>query len=100
MGVDDTQPLISHLIELRKRLINSILAILVIFLALVYFANDIYQLVSAPAYPADAGWRDDDRHGRSLSFLYADQADIYGLGHFVGAGHSLSGLGVCGAGLV
>jgi sec-independent protein translocase protein TatC len=48
MGVDDTQPLISHLIELRKRLINSIIAILVIFLALVYFANDIYQLVSAP----------------------------------------------------
>lgn len=48
MGVEDTQPLISHLIELRKRLINSIIAILVIFLALVYFANDIYQLVSAP----------------------------------------------------
>ncbi|MDU7371270.1 MAG: hypothetical protein E7L08_11200, partial [Klebsiella michiganensis] len=24
MGVDDTQPLITHLIELRKRLINSI----------------------------------------------------------------------------
>ncbi|MEZ3662243.1 Sec-independent protein translocase subunit TatC [Klebsiella variicola] len=48
MGVDDTQPLISHLIELRKRLLNSIIAILVIFLALVYFANDIYQLVSAP----------------------------------------------------
>ena len=44
MGVDDTQPLISHLIELRKRLLNSIIAILVIFLALVYFANDIYQL--------------------------------------------------------
>ncbi|MGF7446605.1 Sec-independent protein translocase subunit TatC, partial [Klebsiella michiganensis] len=40
MGVDDTQPLITYLIELRKRLINSILAILVIFLALVYFAND------------------------------------------------------------
>ena len=47
MGVDDTQPLISHLIELRKRLLNSIIAILVIFLALVYFANDSYQLVSA-----------------------------------------------------
>ncbi|MFH0410377.1 Sec-independent protein translocase subunit TatC, partial [Klebsiella quasipneumoniae] len=26
MGVDDTQPLISHLIELRKRLLNSIIA--------------------------------------------------------------------------
>ena len=48
MGVDETQPLISHLIELRKRLLNSIIAILVIFLALVYFTNDIYQLVSAP----------------------------------------------------
>ncbi|EOC0266823.1 Sec-independent protein translocase subunit TatC [Cronobacter dublinensis] len=48
MAVEDTQPLISHLIELRKRLLNCIIAVLVIFLALVYFANDIYQLVSAP----------------------------------------------------
>lgn len=48
MAVEDTQPLISHLIELRKRLLNCIIAILVIFLALVYFANDIYQLVAAP----------------------------------------------------
>lgn len=48
MTVEDTQPLITHLIELRKRLLNCIIAVLVIFLALVYFANDIYQLVSAP----------------------------------------------------
>lgn len=48
MAVDDTQPLISHLIELRKRLLNCIIAVLVIFLCLVYFSNDIYQLVSAP----------------------------------------------------
>lgn len=48
MAVDDTQPLISHLIELRRRLLNSIIAVLVIFLCLVYFSNDIYQLVSAP----------------------------------------------------
>ena len=48
MAVEDTQPLISHLIELRKRLLNCIIAVLVIFLALVYFSNDIYQLVSAP----------------------------------------------------
>ncbi len=50
MGVDDTQPLISHLIELRKRLLNSIIAILVIFLALVYFANDIIPAGLGPAY--------------------------------------------------
>ena len=48
MAVEDTQPLITHLIELRKRLLNSIIAVLLIFLALVSFANEIYQLVSAP----------------------------------------------------
>ncbi|KAJ9431023.1 MULTISPECIES: Sec-independent protein translocase subunit TatC [Pantoea] len=48
MAVEDTQPLISHLIELRKRLLNCIIAVLVIFLCLVYFANDIYHLVAAP----------------------------------------------------
>lgn len=48
MAVEETQPLISHLIELRKRLLNCIIAVLVIFLALIYFSNDIYQLVSAP----------------------------------------------------
>ncbi len=48
MAVDETQPLISHLIELRKRLLNAIISILLVFLALVYFSNDIYHLVSAP----------------------------------------------------
>lgn len=48
MAVEDTQPLISHLIELRKRLLNCIIAVLVIFLALAYFSNDIYQLVAEP----------------------------------------------------
>ena len=60
MAVDDTQPLIAHLIELRKRLLNCIIAVMVIFLALVYFANDIYQLVSAPLIkqmPVGAKWR-------------------------------------------
>ncbi|WP_437614058.1 Sec-independent protein translocase subunit TatC [Erwinia sp. V71] len=48
MAVEDTQPLISHLIELRKRLLNCIIAVIAIFAALAYFSNDIYQLVSAP----------------------------------------------------
>ncbi len=48
MAVQDTQPLITHLIELRKRLMNCIIAVFAIFVVLVYFANDIYQLVSAP----------------------------------------------------
>lgn len=48
MAVEDTQPLISHLIELRKRLLNCIIAVVGIFVCLAYFSNDIYQLVSAP----------------------------------------------------
>ncbi|OTA15030.1 twin-arginine protein translocation system subunit TatC [Xenorhabdus vietnamensis] len=48
MSVDDTQPLISHLIELRKRILNSLITVLVVFLALVYFSNDIYRLIAAP----------------------------------------------------
>ncbi|MBV7300437.1 Sec-independent protein translocase subunit TatC [Enterovibrio paralichthyis] len=47
-SVEDTQPLISHLIELRDRLLKALMAVLVVFLALVYFANDIYTFVSAP----------------------------------------------------
>lgn len=48
MSVDNTQPLISHLIELRKRILNSLITVLVVFLALVYFSNDIYRLIAAP----------------------------------------------------
>ncbi|MEZ8143607.1 twin arginine-targeting protein translocase TatC [Enterovibrio norvegicus FF-33] len=47
-SVEDTQPLISHLVELRDRLLRALLAVLVVFLGLVYFANDIYTFVAAP----------------------------------------------------
>jgi len=45
---DDGQPLVSHLIELRSRLLRMILWVLGIFLCLFYFSNDIYSLVSQP----------------------------------------------------
>lgn len=45
---DQEQPLISHLVELRQRLLHSVLIILVIFLALFYFSNDLYEWLSAP----------------------------------------------------
>ncbi|OOE98744.1 MULTISPECIES: twin-arginine translocase subunit TatC [Salinivibrio] len=47
-SVNDSQPLISHLMELRNRLLRAIVAILVVFVGLVYFANDIYSLVAQP----------------------------------------------------
>jgi sec-independent protein translocase protein TatC len=45
---DRQQPLVQHLIELRNRLLKMILAVLVIFLGLAYFSNEIYSLVSQP----------------------------------------------------
>ena len=42
------QPLVNHLLELRNRLLHTVLVVLVVFLALFYFANDIYTFVSEP----------------------------------------------------
>ena len=42
------QSFISHLIELRTRLLKGLCSILIIFSALFYFANDIYSLIAAP----------------------------------------------------
>ncbi|MDC0611192.1 twin-arginine translocase subunit TatC [Vibrio sp.] len=45
---DQTQPLISHLLELRQRLLRSIVFVLVIFAALFYFSNNIYEFIAQP----------------------------------------------------
>lgn len=45
---DQPLPLVQHLIELRDRLLRMILAVLLIFCGLFYFANDIYTFVAAP----------------------------------------------------
>jgi sec-independent protein translocase protein TatC len=45
---DHSQPLIEHLIELRTRVLHSVAAVVVIFLPLFYFANDLYAYISEP----------------------------------------------------
>jgi sec-independent protein translocase protein TatC len=42
------QPFISHLIELRDRLIRGIVAVLVVFLVLFPFSNEVYTYVAQP----------------------------------------------------
>jgi sec-independent protein translocase protein TatC len=42
------QPFLSHLIELRARILRGALAVLLLFFPVYYFANDIYELVAAP----------------------------------------------------
>lgn len=48
MAVEETQSLISHLTELRRRLLNIIITVVVVFAVLVFFSNDIYHLVAEP----------------------------------------------------
>ena len=45
---DQAQPLVIHLTELRDRLLRCVITVLVVFLGLFYFANDIYALISEP----------------------------------------------------
>ena len=48
-STDDTpQPLVTHLVELRDRLLRAVLSVLVVFTCLFPFANDIYAFVSEP----------------------------------------------------
>ncbi|MCL1142140.1 twin-arginine translocase subunit TatC [Shewanella gaetbuli] len=42
------QPLISHLLELRNKLLKAIGSVLLVFIATVYWANDIYHYVALP----------------------------------------------------
>jgi len=46
--IEQTQPLMNHLIELRTRLLRAVVCILVVFCSLYYFANDLYLIVSEP----------------------------------------------------
>lgn len=45
---DKGQPLISHLLELRNRILNSLVAVIIAFVPLFYFANEIYAFISEP----------------------------------------------------
>lgn len=45
---DKEVPLVQHLIELRTRLLHTVIFILVVFCSLFYFANDIYYIISSP----------------------------------------------------
>ncbi len=47
-GLGDEQPFMSHLVELRDRLLRMVLAIAVVFLVMFPFANDIYTFIAEP----------------------------------------------------
>ena len=42
------ESLMSHLLELRSRLVKALLTLAIVFIALIPFANDIYSLLAKP----------------------------------------------------
>ena len=46
--MSDANNLISHLIELRSRILKALLSVLVVFICLAAFAQDLYQLLAMP----------------------------------------------------
>ena len=47
-SVELEQPFMSHLIEMRDRLLRSVAVVLLVFIGIFYFANDIYHIVATP----------------------------------------------------
>jgi sec-independent protein translocase protein TatC len=49
---DSQETFITHLVELRDRLIRALIAVGIVFLALVNWARDIYTVLAAPMLAA------------------------------------------------
>lgn len=47
-GLGAEQPFISHLVELRDRILRMLIAIVLVFIVLFPFANDIYSFIAEP----------------------------------------------------
>ena len=54
--------LVSHLIELRDRLIRGLGSVLVVFLVLAPFANDLYEVLASPLMSVPARRQQHDFH--------------------------------------
>jgi sec-independent protein translocase protein TatC len=65
-AVDADQSWVSHLVELRNRVLRAVIALLVVFVALSFIANDIYEVFAAPlmqALPEGASMISTEPHG-------------------------------------
>ncbi|MEM1436957.1 MAG: twin-arginine translocase subunit TatC [Pseudomonadota bacterium] len=44
----DEQPFLEHLLELRRRILHGLLAVILLFFPVYFFANELYSFVAAP----------------------------------------------------
>ena len=94
---DPPMSLVAHLTELRDRLLRAVLAVLIGFIVLFPFANEIYGFVSAPLRELMPEGSTMIATGVASPFLTPFQAQP-GAGHLYGNPRDpLSNLGVCSA---
>ena len=95
-GMSDQESFISHLVELRSRLVRAVAAILVFFVALFIWpgSGPIYDVLAAPLMHALPRGREDDRHRRHHAVHGADEGHGAGRLHDCAAIGALPGLGV------
>jgi sec-independent protein translocase protein TatC len=67
---DKKMPLLDHLVELRRRLIHSAIALVIAFLFCFYFAQDIFNFLAAPL--ADILLKEAGRR-----FIYTDLTEVF-----------------------
>ncbi len=99
-GMTDTpqESFLSHLFELRDRLIRSLLALAIVFIPTFFFAPDLYDSAGdADDANAPPGLQD-DRHGSDHALLHSDEDRDDGRVPRRAALHPLPGLGLRGAG--
>jgi Mg2+/Co2+ transporter CorB len=78
--------LISHLLELRTRLMRAVVAVLLVFIPLVFFANDLFTLVARPLIarlPEGTSLNTQllnfQRQRRRVAFVVDEYGDVQGL---------------------
>ena len=50
--MSEANTLVAHLVELRTRILKALLCVLVVFVCLVYFAQDLYHILATPLLEA------------------------------------------------
>ena len=92
--------LISHLVELRQRLLKCVIAIAIVFAPCAWFANDLFTIIATPLISKMPAGSLDDRHQSDLAIHGAAEAVAVRRGVHRDAVHALPGVGVRRAGPV
>ena len=98
--MSEANTLIAHLVELRSRILKALLSVMLVFVCLVYFAQDLYHILATPlleAMPENSQMIATDVASPFFAPFKLNDGVVVLYRHTRGA---LSNLGICCSGLV